>query len=185
MARQSNREKISQNLAKQDEGVRWYFSLLPELLDKISTSSPALAYCFQQIEGAQRVGIYALLMREYRTDSELTWSAVDRLDITRSNFPEFFEGITGKSLDKRGRDIVQPAEDVRDAITHGRDKSDAEIQGAILKCLEYVEFLNDEFGKKAGFRPVGQLRGVTSKKGKPQLDKKISRAVLKGLGLPV
>ena len=184
MARQSNRVKITKNLAEQDDGVQWYFDLLPELLDKISSSSPALAYCFQQIEAAQRVGIYALLMREYRTDSEMTWSAVDRLDITRSNFPALFERIVGKSLDKRGRAIIEPAEHVRDAITHGRDKSDAEIHAAILKCLEYVEFLNDEFGKKAGFRPVGKLRGVTSKKGRAQLDKKISRAVLQGLGLP-
>jgi hypothetical protein len=182
MARSSARQKIDKNLLAQDAGVRWYFGLLPELLDKISSCSPALAYCFQQIEAAQRVGLYALLMREYRTDSALTWKAVDQIDITRVNFPEFFERILGSKLDSRGRQIIVPAEAVRDAITHGRQKSSAEIHDAILKCLEYVEFLNDEFFCKAGFRPVGPLRGVTSKKGKPQLDKKITRAVLGGLG---
>lgn len=182
MSRLSARQRIDKNLAAQDDGVRWYFGLLPELLDKISSSNPALAYCFQQIEAAQRIGLYALLMREYRTDSALAWDAVDRIDLTRANFPEFFERIQGSKLDASGRKIIEPAEAVRDAITHGRQKTVAEIHEAILKCLEYVEFLNDEFSKKAGFRPVGQLRGVTSKRGKPQLEKKITRAVLIGLG---
>ncbi len=185
MPRASTRDKIVENLSAQDVGVRWYFALLPELLDNISSCRPALAYCFQQIEGAQRVSIYALLMREYRTDSELTWSAVDRIDITRKNFPELFESISGKALDRRGRGILETAEKTRDHITHGRDASEANVRAAILKCLEYVDFLNSEFQTKVGFRPVGQLRGVTSKRGRPQLDKKISRAVLRGLGLPV
>lgn len=185
MARTSTLNKIIDKLRIQDEGVQWYFALLPELLENISSSRPALAYCFQQIEGAQRVSIYALLMREYRTDSELTWVAVDRIDITRKNFPELFENISGKKLEQHGRSILEKAEKTRDHITHGRDASEAEVRLAILKCLEYVEFLNSEFGEKVGFRPVGQLRGVTSKRGRPQLDKKISRAVLKGLGLPV
>ena len=183
MAKKSNRAKIDENLESQDDGVRWYFGYLPEVLDNVSTASPALAYCFQLIESAQRTGLYALIMREYRTDSALTWSAVDRLDITRKSFPELFNAITGKSLGIAGRDIIAPAEAVRDAIMHGRTKSEAELHKAILNCLEYVEFINDEFEAKAGFRPVGPLRGVTSKKGAPQLPKKVSRVVLHGLGL--
>ena len=181
MAKKSARQKIEDNLAAQHDGVKWYFSLLPEVLDNVSTASPALSYCFQLIESAQRVGLYALIMREYRTDSELTWDAVDRLDITRKNYPLFFKNISGKALDNSGRSIIEPAEKVRDAITHGRSKSEAEMHAAILRCLEYAEFLNDQFQAKAGFRPVGPLRGVTSKKGAPQLSKKISRAILRGL----
>lgn len=185
MSRLSIRKKITLNLAQQDDGVRWYFDLLPELLDNISSCKPALAYCFQQIEAAQRAGLYALLMREYRTDSELTWKAVDRLDITRKNLSEFFERISGKQLDARGRTIIAAAESTRDAITHGREKSDAQIMTAIESCLEYAKFLNQEFDEKVGFRPVRQLRGVTSKRGVGQLDKKISKAVLTGLHFPV
>ena len=183
MVRKSARHLIDENLAAQDDGVRWYFSILPEVLDNVSTPSPALAYCFQLIEGAQRAALYALIMREYRTDSGLTWEAVDRLDITRSNFPLIFYNVSGKKLDKSGRDIIEPAEKVRDAIMHGREKTSAEVHKAILQCLRYAEFINCQFEEKAGFKPVGPLRGVTSKKGAPQLPKKTTRAILRGLGL--
>lgn len=181
MARKSARDKIDTNLAKQDDGLKWYFSVLPEVLDGVSTASPALAYSFQLIESGQRMGLYALIMREYRTDSELTWKAVDRIDITRRNFPLLFQKISGKTLSKTGRQLIAPAESVRDAIMHGREKTEAEIQEAILKCLEYAEYLNAEFFAKAGFRPFGKLQGVTSKKGIPQLPRKISQLVLDGL----
>jgi hypothetical protein len=181
----STKAQVKANLAAQSEGVRGYFRLLEELLDNVSSPEPALAYCFQRIETAQRVGVYALLMREYRTNSDLAWRAVDRLDLTRSNFPTFYRAILGKNLPDALRTVIQPAEDVRDDITHGRWKSKAEVQRAILGCLKYAEQLNQAFQTDAGFCPVGPLRGVTSKKGKPQLEKKISRAVLKGLGFPV
>ena len=181
MARRSARDKINANLAKQDDGLKWYFSVLPEVLDGVSTASPALAYSFQLIESGQRMGLYALIMREYRTDSELTWKAVDRIDITRRNFPLLFQKISGKKLSATGRELIEPAESVRDAIMHGREKTEAEIQEAILKCLEYAEYLNSEFFAKAGFRPFGKLQGVTSKKGVPQLPRKISQLVLDGL----
>lgn len=185
MAKTSGRDKIKNNLAKQDDGVRWYFSLLDELIDNITSSEPALSYCFHLIEMAQRNALYALLMREYRTDANLTWSAVQNRTVTRKNFSELFEEICGQKLDSKSRNIIEPAEIVRDAIMHGRNRKQAEIHESILKCLEYVEFINDEFAKKVGFRPVGQLKGVTGKKGKPQLDTKTTRAVLKGLGFPV
>lgn len=124
-------------------------------------------------------------MREFRTDSGLAWDAVDRMDITRANFPVFYRSIIGKKLPEALQTTIEPAEKVRDDITHGRSKTSAEIHRAILKCLEYAEALNSVFHKHAQFRPIGPLRGVTGKRGKPQLDRKISRAVLKGLGFPV
>lgn len=181
MGKKSIRTQIAENLASQDDGIKWYFSLLPEVLDNVSTPSPALSYCFQLIEAAQRVGLYALIMREYRTDSELTWRAIDTIDITRKNFPILFSNISGKKLDGSGRLIIEPAEKVRDAITHGRHKSEVEIQRAILACLQYATFLNGEFYTKVGFKPFGPLRGVTGKKGAPTLPKKVTRLVLIGL----
>jgi len=183
MARRSNRKKIEDFIAAQDEGFRWYFDLLPELLEKIGNRKPALAYVFQQLEAGQRVALYALLMREYRTNSRMAWEAVDRIDITRSEYPKLFERITGKSLKNKVREKIAPAEKVRDAIMHGRDETSAEIENAILVCLEYAKLLNDEFDAKAGFKPFGKLRGVTGRKGKPQLEARISAAVIRGLGL--
>ncbi|MGB3846927.1 MAG: hypothetical protein WA940_13740 [Sphingopyxis sp.] len=181
MAKISERKKIDDYLSAQDQGLRDYFQILPELLDKISSSEPALAYCFQRIEMAQRVGLYALLMREYRTDSALAWDAVDRVDITRKSFPDLFKTISGKQLPGNFRDMIVPAEKVRDAIMHGRSETKAQIHQAILQCLKYAVALNGQFHEKCAFKPFGPLRGVTSKKGSPQLSEKISRAVLAGL----
>lgn len=181
MAKISERKKIDDCLGAQDQGLRDYFKLLPELLDKVSSSEPALAYCFQRIEMAQRNGLYALLMREYRTDSTLAWKAVDALNITRSSFPDLFKAISAKQLPSNLRTMILPAEKVRDAIMHGRSETKAQIHQAILQCLKYSIAINDQFQEKSGFRPFGPLRGVTSKKGSPQLSEKISRAVLAGL----
>jgi hypothetical protein len=182
MPRVSSKAKVKSQLALQEAGVRWYFQLLDELLDNISKPEPALAYCFQRIEMAQRMGLYALLMRNYRTNSGLAWKAVDMIDITRSNFPDLYKNLTGKALASELRDLIQSAETVRDNITHGRVQSSAKVHNAILSCLDYASALNAQFHSDAGFKPIGPLSGTTGARGKPQLDKKISRAVLLGLG---
>lgn len=182
MPRVSNRERALNKLAHATDTVRDYFWMLEELLEEISYPEPALAYCFQRIESGQRVSLYALLMRKYRTDSELAWEAVDRLDITRSNFPQFYEAISGRSYPHEIREILKPAEAVRDRITHGKDESEAEVLKAICTCLEYAEALNEKMFADVGFRPFGRLQGVTSSR-RPQLEKDITRLVIRGLGL--
>jgi hypothetical protein len=164
------------------EGVRYYFWMLEELLENVSSPEPALAYCFQNIEYAQRVALYAILMRRYRTNSELTWKAIDDLDITRSNFPEFYQVFCGKKYPAALREKMKPAEAVRDKITHGREAATSEVHRAIGICLDFAEDLNVHMWKDVGFRPFGKLRGVTSST-RPQLEKEISHLVLKGLGL--
>ena len=183
MPKISERSKITELLDSLDQGLQDYFGLLVELLDKVSSSEPALAYCFQRIEMAQRVGLYALLMREYRTNSEMAWAAVDALQIDRSSFGEHFKRISGKQLPDSLRTKIKPAELVRDRIMHGRSESRAQIHRAIFQCLEYAQLINRQFQTKVGFKPFGQLRGVTSNKARAQLDEKISRAVLGGLKL--
>lgn len=185
MAKISERQKIADFLVELDQSAREYFRLLPELLDNVSSSEPALAYCFQRIEMAQRVGLYALLMREYRTNSEMAWEAIDDLQIDRNSFADHFRRISGKQLPESLRAKIKPAEEVRDRIMHGRSESRAAIHRAILICLQYADLLNKQFHKKVGFKPFGQLRGVTSNRAKPQLDRKITLAVLAGLKLPI
>ena len=181
MARISARDKIDHYLADQDDQFKRYFDVLPEALDEVSTAIPALAYCFHLIESGQRMGLYALIVREYLTDTKMTMGAVDRIDITRANFPALFEKISGRKLKKEARKIIAPAEKIRDAIMHGRKKGEADIQNAILDCLQYARFLNDEFFEKARFKPFGSLQGVTSKRGATRLSSRVSRLVLDGL----
>jgi hypothetical protein len=175
----------ARNLSKlrhASDGVQYYFWMLPELLENVSSPGPALAYCFQNIEYAQRRALYALLMRRFRTDSDVTWEAIDSLDITRSNFPDFYQSFSGKKFPKGLRDLMTPAETVRDNITHGRDASVTDVHRAIGICLDYAEQVNERMWLDVGFRPFGRLQGVTSSK-RPQLNTEISHLVLKGLGL--
>lgn len=185
MARKSEREKIADWLNSADQALKDYFILLPELLDNISRKEPALTYCFQQIEMAKRNGLYCLLMREYRTDQNLTWRAVDKLDITRSNFSDIYRKISGKNLPSNLREKMALAEPKRDDIMHGRAVRRADVERSILQCLDYSQELNSVFFDQVGFRPFGSLQGITSKRGSPQLNTKISRAVLKGLGFDI
>lgn len=181
MAKTSEQTKTLSYLAARDEGFKAYFSLLPELLEKISSKEPALAYCFQRVEMAQRNGLYALLMREYRTDSDLSWRAIGAINITRNSYSEIFESVSGKKFQNDLRELIKPAEKIRDSIMHGRKEIESNIQRSIRYCLEYSFGVNELFQKECGFKPFGPLTGITSKKGKPQLDKKISQAILKGL----
>lgn len=163
-------------------GLKNYFGMLDELLSKVSLPYPALAYCFQRIESAQRITLYALLMRKYRTNSDLAWNAIDRLDLTRSNYPDFYHALSGKRLDPKLREILKPAELARDKITHGKICKPSQVLEAIILCLDYAEAFDGAVYVQAGFRPFGPLRGVTSSK-RPQLEREISRLVIKGLGL--
>lgn len=182
MAKKSSKEKAVIAFNALDEKAQQYFDVLPELINNVSRPEPALAYSFQKVEMAQRNALYVLLMREYRTNGGLAQLAVDNIDITRSNFPDLYKSISGKSLNKDLREIIKPAEEIRDKITHGRKCRSSDVFKAITQCLEYAHAMNDEFSKSVGFRPFGPQTGVTGMKGKPQHDKKITRAILRGLG---
>lgn len=182
MPKVSEKSKVLSKFDGLEEGLRKHFSLLPELINNISSPEPALAYCFQKIEMAQRAGLYALLMREYRTNPNLAWQAVDKTDITRSNFSEIYHDISVNKLPANLRDQIKPAETIRDRIIHGRECTTSQIFKAIVICLTYTEKLNDAFYQNDGFRPAGPLIGVTGRKGKQTLDARTTTAVLKGLG---
>jgi hypothetical protein len=182
MPKPSEKQKILSQYEKSDEGVKYYFDMLPDILAGIQSPEPALAYCFQRIEAGQRICLYAILMRKHRTDSAITWNIIDDLDITRKNYTEIYDRIVGKSLDQSVIYILKDAVSVRDKITHGKDASRISVLKAVGVCLEYANAFNKAVHADVGFRPFGRLQGVTSSK-RPQLDKNISHLVLKGLGL--
>lgn len=182
MARISKKTKLIEQLGGCDAGVQYYFDLLEEILNHVSSPEPALAYCFQRIESAQRVSLYVLLMRIYRTDLQLTWKLIDDLDLTRKNFPQFYCEITGKTFDPALTESLKGAMKVRDRITHGKSANRTAVLDAIGDCIRYASALNAKIKADAGFAPFGSLKGVTSSK-RPQLSKDISRLLIKGLGL--
>ncbi|MFN4039717.1 MAG: hypothetical protein ACK4IB_10300 [Erythrobacter sp.] len=182
MPKKSFKSQALASFSKLDEKAQLYFDVLPELINNVTRPEPALAYSFQKIEMAQRNALYVLLMREYRTNGDLAQHAVNKIDITRSNFPQLYKSISGKNLNKELREIIKPAEAIRDRITHGRKCQSSDVFKAIKLCLDYAYSMNEEFSKSVGFKPFGPQTGATGMKGKPQHDKKVTKAILQGLG---
>lgn len=144
---------------------------------------PGLAYCFQRIEFAQRMGIYCIVMREYGTNQKLTQDAIDRLRIERNDYGKLFQRISGKGLPSDLREAIKPAEKIRDKIMHGGTVSSGEGYNAIIICLEYAEALNEAYQKAVGFKPIGSLKGVSGKRGRKLHNEKTTKVILRGLGL--
>lgn len=182
MPRVSICEKILSDFNKSDEGVQYWFDAMPTIVKKLDLPAVALGYAFQQIEAGHRRTLYAGIMRKYRTDPDLTWDFVDRHDITRKNFLDLYEAIFGKKIPINIISLIQEAECVRDKITHGKDWKQNEGWRAVYSALSYATAFNKHLYEKEGFYGFGPLRGVTSNRAKPLLDKNISRLVLKGLG---
>jgi hypothetical protein len=165
----------------QTEGVQYYFGELLHIVDNVKSPEPALAYCFQRVEAAQRTALYALLMRKYRTDATVTWGIIDSLDITRKSFPVHYSQLTGHQIQDPVTAHLTQATAIRDRIMHGKKAAASDVLSAVISCLSYATALNAQVQADAGFAPFGKLRGVTSSR-KPKLEKDISRLVLKGLG---
>lgn len=182
MPKPSNKQRVLNCFDTHDDGMRYFFDQLPDIINHVYSPEPALAYCFQRIESGQRVALYALLMRRFRTDATVAWSVIDGMDITRKSFPEHYETLAGAAISTNVASLLRDAVKVRDRITHGKQAQASEVLGAVISCLEYAAALNRQVRAHAGFAPFGRLQGVTSSR-RPQLEKDISRLVIKGLGL--
>jgi hypothetical protein len=182
MPKPSNKQRVINCFDSQDEGIRYFFDQLPDIINHVYSPEPALAYCFQRMESGQRVALYVLLMRKFRTDATVAWAVVDGMDITRKSFPEHYETLAGTAIGGGVTGLLTEAVKVRDRITHGKQAQTSDVLGAVIACLGYAAALNKQVRSDAGFAPFGRLQGVTSSR-RPQLDKDISRLVIKGLGL--
>lgn len=179
--RPSDKNRVKACFDGQTEGVRYYFGELLDIVDNVKSPEPALAYCFQRIEAAQRIALYALLMRKYRPDASVTWGIIDSLDITRKSFPEHYVLLTGHDVQAAVAAHLTDAMKVRDRIMHGKQTAASQVLTAVINCLNYAAALNAQVQADAGFAPFGKLRGVTSSR-RAKLTKDISALVLRGLG---
>jgi hypothetical protein len=167
---------------KLDGDVQAYFDEFRALVDSQFSLQVLLAYCFFRLEQGQRVTLFCGARKIQKTDSELTWKAIDGHYMSRENFQKFFEIIFGAAIPAAIQEIIKPAEDIRDRLMHGRGLDEGEVREAISRVLHYAVQINTFLdGRKAGFRPfVGDLRGFVGRL--EALDKSTSRWILKGMG---
>lgn len=167
-----------------DDDLKFHFWHLDELVDGPShLPDISLSYCFSEIEFGYRRILYVGLVRKHRLDPELSWKAVADHDITRKDFPDLYKAIFSHEFPKSIALSLKPAEAVRDRMIHGKDPSTKELWGAVLRCIEYANAVNEHLKKSEGFSGYGKHCGITSRRGSPTLDQAVTALALKGVGL--
>lgn len=163
--------------------VQKFFADLPALIESDFSLNIVLAYVFFRIEQGQRQALYCGARKLHRTESTLTWKAIDLHDLTREGFKELFETIYGFPVSTDAADCLADAQSVRDDLMHGRDPSEARQREALCKAMHYAKEMNELIAvtKNLGFRPFsGDLRGIVG--ALQPLDKSTTRWILKGMG---
>ncbi len=163
--------------------VKTLFVDLPALIESSFGLNIAVAYVFFRIEQAQRGTLYCGARKLHRTESELTWKAIDLHELTRKDFQQFFKTIYGFPVSTEANKNLEDAQVVRDSLMHGRQQDEPELREAICKVMHYAKEMNEwiAVGNGLGFKPFsGDLRGIVGRL--EPLDRSTTRWILKGMG---
>jgi hypothetical protein len=115
----------------------------------------------------------------------LTWKALQECELRISDFRRLYEVVFGQKTPKNLDNLFDKIKDVRNRIIHGKDVAEKDKRLAVGNIIDYAEGFNKFTYKQGKFLPLcGDLRGVMAGK-KERLDKKRSRFILKGMGLPL
>jgi hypothetical protein len=181
-----NRVGIKTQHASLPEEIRAFFPEVPELIDSSFSLDILLAYLFFRIEQGQRLTLYCGARKLHRTESTLTWKAIDSHDLTRAGFRDLFRTIYGFDMDKAAADSLADAEKIRDKLMHGKVLTEKDKREAISKVMHYAKEVNDLIAvkKSLGFKPFcGDLRGFVGRL--EPLDRSTTRWILKGMGFAI
>ena len=169
---------IIARLKQAPQEIQDYFTPSTELIENYPWQV-VLAYMFSCIEMAHNMALYCGVVKLHRADSEVAWSAINSLHITRQGYRDLYKTIFGKPLKKEIIRKIAEAEKIRDNVMHGKDVTQAEMRTAVLRLIEYSELFNEFTFKLAGFKPLGSLKGF---KGRAEpLNKSTTMWILKGM----
>ncbi len=190
-------EKKYEKLANDD--MQWYFDSFLELVPKPSRPKfnwdIVIAYLFMRVEQAQRMTLYAAMVKEYKVDAVLAAKAIDNLHMTRPKFLAIYKALAGAHLNNTTYKKGKKAEAVRDKIMHGKSLihgrgislgekvSEQEKRNAVIWVLEYAKLFNKQTKRRFKFEPFGRMQGFNGR-GKPH-DEVTSEWMLKGMGCPL
>ena len=166
--------------------ARGFFGEVPGLLDADLSLDIVLAYVFFRVEQGQHLTLYCGARKLHKTESTLTWQALDDHHMTRDEFRSLFKTIYGFPIHKDTLDCIARAETIRDRVMHGKRVTEADKREAIARVLQYASLMNQQVSvtEAAGFKPFSKdLRGFAGRL--PHLDKATTRWILKGMGFSV
>lgn len=158
--------------------IQEYFFPSIELIEKYPWQV-TIAYMFSCIEMAQNMALYCGVVKLHRAHSEVAWSAINSLHISRQMYRDLYKTVFGKPIKKEIIEKITQAEKIRDKVMHGKNVSQADSRTAVYRLIEYSELFNDFTFQLAGFKPLGNLKGF---KGRAvPLNKSTTRWLLKGM----
>jgi hypothetical protein len=134
---------------------------------------------FSCLEIAHNMALYCGVVKLHRAQSEVAWTAINSLHITRQGYRDLYKTVFGKPLKNEIIRKITEAEKIRDNVMHGKDVTQAEMRTAVLRLIEYSEQFNEFTFQIASFKPLGRLKGF---KGRAEpLNKSTTRWLLKGM----
>ena len=166
-----------------DDDIRLYFNDFLKLLEADFSLDIILPYVFFKLEQGQHQALLCGARKLYKTDSDLTWQALDRQHSTHKDYQQFFKNIFGFEIPKTALEIIEKAEDTRDRLMHGKEVNEAEKREAISNVLHYCDQVNKLLIGKENlrFKPYkSDLRGFAG--ALEFLDQPTTRWILKGMG---
>ena len=131
----AQRRTLRQLFDRMPAEVQTFFSDLGDLIDSNFDLDVAVTYAFFRIELGQRQTLYCGARKLHRTESAMTWQAIDDYDMTRSGFRELFKTIYGYTISSDAKKAMADAEKIRGDIMHGRAPSEKKKREAITKAM--------------------------------------------------
>ena len=173
---------VRNKLTEAPSEVQWYFEPVAELIERYPWEV-SLSYLFARLERAHLMSLYCGVVKLHRVDSALAATAVERFENTRDEFRELFERIFGKKIPSSLIDRIERAQKIRNNALHGKMVGQKDYRMAIVSIIEYATEFNEVCFSLGEFRPFGRLQGF--KGAAASMDKRTSRWVLVGIGLPL
>jgi hypothetical protein len=152
------------------------------LLDGFPLEVP-LAYCFARLEKGQNMALYCGAVKIFRTHTSVTQNAMNGHHMTRKEFARLYEEIFDCRLPEDASTALRAAEKIRDAALHGKKTTPDQIRNAIANVIDFSVAINAQLRNKWKLQPFDDLQGFAGASRKK--DERISRLILKGMGLSV
>lgn len=174
-------KSVINRFSQAEDGIKGYFKGLDNLIAN-NQWNVSLAWSFVMIEKAHISALYFGVVRVFRVDPELAWTAIINSDLTMKDFVDYCNPVFGHDLPAKIKGMLVEIRQVRNTVMHGIDVPEKDMRNCVGTVIDYAEEINKFLEQRAGFKIfkanwIGLLGGKVER-----LDKNRSKFLLKGLG---
>lgn len=173
------RRQIIDRMEQLPTEVQSEFKSLPKLLVTFPLEV-ATGYVLSRLERTRRFMIFAKLIRQYRAESTMTASVIQRQSMEESQFAIFSQRILSYPVDYLPK--FSPIQKLHRKAVFGSEIKHEETVHAFVKFFDSVHWMYSHC-TVPGYRPFGDRSRL--KPFKQQVSKATTRWLLKGFGFSV